>query len=195
MIYISAGHHEGAQGASWHGHTEWLEAVKWRDLLCSMINDVAVPVPTGLLRDKVKFINQHGDAELAVEIHFNSAKVNGVHVGKGSETLHHPSSKMGKQAAQIIQDGLAQVFPPSRGIKAGWHRQDRPGVVDYHGDVDGDERIVYFLRKTVAPAVILEPEFIHNIQVIRDEREVGCEVIATALLEYLDVSDGAGVTF
>ena len=35
---------------------------------------------------------------------------------------------------------LAEIFPPSRGIKEGWYRQDFPGRVDYDGDVEGDEK-------------------------------------------------------
>ena len=39
---------------------------------------------------------------------------------------------------------------------------DRPGVVDYPGDVDGDENKDAFLALTNCPAVITEAYFLDN---------------------------------
>ena len=188
MILISAGHHEAAQGAKWLGHTEWPEACLWRDTIIELIPDVAHPVPTGLLRDKVKFINTAGPAA-AIEIHFNSAKVGGQHVGNGCETLIYPGSHRGRMLAEHVQDAMAALFQPSRGIKEGWYRQDRPGVVDYQGDVEGDEKIDYILRKTTCPTIIIEPEFIHHFQSIQEKRKKACTAIANAILNYIEDID------
>jgi len=188
MILISAGHHEAAQGAKWHGHTEWPEACIWRDMIIELIPDVAHPVPSNKLRDKVEFIN-YAEPAGAIEIHFNSAKVGGKHVGNGCETLIYPGSHRGMMLAEHVQAAMVNIFPPNRHIKEGWHRMDRPGVVDYQGDVDGDEKIDYFLRSTTCPAIIIEPEFIHHIQLIQEKRKAACAAIATAILNFLEDMD------
>ena len=63
---------------------------------------------------------------------------------------------------------------------------DYPGRVDYEGDVDGDEKMDYFLRKTHCPAVIIEPEFIHLWGNIQRNRAAACVGMATALNMLLD---------
>jgi hypothetical protein len=186
MLYISAGHHKGAQGAQWNGYTEWKEAVLWRDAIVAAIGpEKAMAVPDGTLRAKVAFINA-GSPRAAIEIHFNSAIVDGEHVGAGAECLYYPGSLAGGLLATALQDELVRLFRPDRGTKAGWHRQDRPGVVDYQGDVDGDEVLIYFLRKTSCPAVVLEPEFIHHIEKIRRHRDAACQAIAGAMISTFD---------
>ena len=189
VILISAGHHKGAQGASWNHRTEWPQAVMWQDLLVTYLGDIGEKVPTGLLRDKVEYINAALPVA-AIEIHFNSAKVNGKHVGKGCETLYYPGSANGKELASYVQAAMVPDFLPDRGIKAGWYRMDAPGVVDYDGDVDGDEKIDYFLRKTHCPAIIIEPDFIHRYDLIEHNRAHCCMAIAkqlTLLLEHWGV--------
>jgi hypothetical protein len=183
MIFLSAGHHVGAQGARWNGFTEWMEARQWVHTIHQMIpTGRSIVVPSGLLRQKVDFINSKAkDDDIAIEVHFNSAVVNGRHVGTGCETLYYPGSVKGRKVSEAIQNALVPVFPPDRGVKEGWFRMDRPGTVDYDGDVDGDEKIDYFLEKTVCPAVILEPEFIHHTPLLMDNRQAGCVAIAGAL--------------
>jgi hypothetical protein len=183
MILISAGHHEAAQGAQFKGCTEWKEAVKWKDLIIETIGaHKSHGVPSGTLSEKVKFINER-HPWMAVEIHFNAAvDSTGKNIGRGCETLYHPGSVKGKIIAEEVQGFLHQLFPPDRGAKEGWYKMDRPGQVDYPGDVDGDETIDYFLRKTSCPAVIIEPEFIHHTISYQHKRTHGCELIAAALL-------------
>ena len=139
-------------------------------------------VPSGRLKKKVKWINKH-NADLAVEIHFNAC---GGCKAKGSETLYYPYSTRGKKVAEIIQKYLGDVCPPSRGVKEGWWGMDRPGIEDYPGDVDGDEKPDFFLKYTNCPAVIVEPEFIHNVSVIEERREYGSYVLAAAIAEAAD---------
>ena len=55
---------------------------------------------------------------------------------------------------------------------------DRPGHSDYPGDLDGDEVVDYFLRKTNCPAVILEPYFIHETARIEANASIVCAVMA-----------------
>ena len=185
MILVSAGHHAAAQGARAHGRTEWPEAMRWQEDILHTLGHRAGPVPTGLMRDKVKFINQSGP-DLAIEIHFNSAKVGGKHVGRGSETLYKPGNDRSKHAATIIQAYLGDVFPPNRGAKEGWYRMDRPGVTDYQGDVEGDEKIDYFLRETNCPSIIIEPEFIHRHDVIDAGMGRGCLAITNACMTIIE---------
>lgn len=180
MILISAGHHPLARGACYDGFCEYDEALKWRDEIISILGDQAVAVPTGTLPQKVKWINAL-DANIAIEIHFNSAIINGTHVGRGCETLYYPGSKKGKDLARTIQHAIAPIHFPDRGIKEGWYRMDKPGIVDYDGDVEGDEKPDYFLRKTNCTAIIIEPEFIHYKIEIPHKRKGTCESIAEAL--------------
>jgi hypothetical protein len=138
-------------------------------------------VEHGRLPDKVRQINQ-ADCDLAIEIHFNAAaNVN----AKGAETLYFPGSNKGLQAAQFIQLPMAEAMETkSRGCKPGWYRMDRPGVVDFYGDEDGDEMPDYFLRATNCTALILEPEFLSQIEYIRLRRSACCFAIAKAIMNY-----------
>lgn len=137
-------------------------------------------VPTGSLTSKVNFINSK-DAVVAAEIHFNSNVR-----AKGSETLYAPGSEKGKELALAIQEQFKArgIFQPDRGAKEGWYRLDRPKVIDYKGDVEGDEVINYFLRATYCPSVIVEPEFISNRETIDKWFFEGCDAIAQALLDF-----------
>lgn len=184
MIILSAGHYPSKPGAcNDNGTCEHELATEWvayiKDLIETYI-DVEV-TPTGSLTNKVAFINSFKECKIAVEIHFNS-NVN----AKGSETLYHPTSKNGKQLAEMIQDEFegANIYQPNRGIKEGWYRMDRPNIVDYAGDVEGDETIDYFLRKTRPIAVIVEPDFISQLDRINDDTELGCRAIADAIIKF-----------
>ncbi len=180
LFALSAGHHPKAKGAQYNGFNEHDEAVLWVDELAMQLGSDALIVPTGLLREKVAFINSH-NCDAAIEVHFNSAIIDGKPVGRGCETLYYPKSSKGKHLAQIIQRSIAPMYFPNRGIKEGWYRMDVPGRVDYHGDVEGDEKPDYFLAKTKCPAVIIEPDFVHNSGAIRKHRKAACEAIANAL--------------
>lgn len=178
MILLSAGHNPASKGASYKGFNEYDEAVLWVAILAPLLN--AVVVPTGSLRSKINFINERR-AKLAIEIHFNSAlgKV------KGSETLYCPGSREGFRAAVLVQNSLSSLMPPNRGAKEGWYRMDSPDVVDYPGDIKGDENLDAFLSQTRWPAIIIEPEFIQNKCTIQCNREICCELIAEAVTEFL----------
>lgn len=184
MIHISAGHHHRKQGANFNGVTEYSLTVKWADMIFELLgSENAVRVPNGFLRDKVDFINKH-NASLAVEIHFNSAKLwkdwnkNGhidegemVNVGRGSETLYYPGSQKGLEAATLVQDALSKVYPPDRGAKPGYYQMNPKRGPDY------------FLAKTRCTSLIVEPEFIDNLEIIGAKFEEACYAIAKTLLE------------
>lgn len=202
MILLSAGHTPEAPGACAGSFCEHAEAMEWvKRIAWQLRHDMEVQViPSAPLaiykRDangktvkdengrpiviggKVLEINDahaRRPAHLAVEIHFNSAPG---HAGKGSETLYCPGSVKGKRAADIVQRRLGATMLPDRGVKEGWYRMDRPDHVDYVGDVDGDEKIDYFLKATDPIALIVEPEFIHNRQMIHAYRDLACVEIA-----------------
>lgn len=180
LILLSAGHHPLARGASFGDFNEYDEAREWVDALVANMSDRAavLRVPTGPLTEKVKWIND-SNASLAIEIHFNSDPG---HKGMGSETLYCPGSAKGKQLAEEIQQELGAIFHPSRGAKEGWYRMDKPGHEDYPGDIDGDEMPDYFLKYTNCPAILIEPEFIHNKTVIQGYREWACARLADVLI-------------
>jgi hypothetical protein len=203
MIILSAGHFPADPGACYpHDNPHWCEhaeAEEWVNRIAPLVRQqmkVGV-VPTGplaiwsppgrysrtLVGGKVFWINEQcrrNDVKLAVELHFNSDTSKRQ---RGCETLYCPGSAKGEVAAQIVQGAMAGLFPPSRGAKEGWHRMDHPGHVDYPGDVDGDEKIDFFLKATHCTALIIEPEFIYNRQTIESNRRAACEVIAAALIE------------
>jgi len=183
MILVSAGHHETAQGASYGGITEFDLTVQWADRIALLLGDQGLRVPNGVLKDKIEFINSN-DVDLAVEIHFNSAKLwkdwnkNGhiddgemVNVGRGSETLYYPGSTKGKIAAEIMQQALGHVFKPDRGAKEGYYQMNPAKKADY------------FLRRTKCTSLIIEPEFIDNQIALNEKFDIGCTMIAATLLE------------
>lgn len=169
-IALSAGHNPVKKGACYLNFCEYDEAVLWVELIAEHLGNHAYIVPTGKLKDKVKAINER-DCVLAVEIHFNSA-VNSVgkHVGKGSETLYCPGSERGEYAANAVQEVLAPTLFRDRGIKEGWYQMNKNKGPDY------------FLAKTNCPAIILEPDFIHRVRHITNNRELACKAIASALM-------------
>lgn len=186
MILISAGHNKRRQGATYKAVTEFILSDKWADLITIFVGDKAVRVPNGTLRDKVKFINET-ESDIAIEIHFNSAKkwkdLNNdgivddaelIAIGRGSETLYMPNSVNGKRAAIIMQSNLGHLMQPDRGAKEGWYQMNPSKGADY------------FLRKTNCTALIIEPEFIHNIKKINQNMKAACTVIASALLEIIE---------
>ena len=183
MILIGAGHYPESPGAcfpvdnrSWCEHAE---AVRWVTAIAHHLHllEPVVIYPTGLLPRKVAFINEQTPT-LAVEIHFNSDPSGR---GHGSETLYCPDSGKGRVIANIVQGALGSLLPPNRGAKEGWYKMDKPGHLDYPGDVEGDEKPDYFLKNTICPALIIEPAFIHDRAVIEANRDMVCEVLAGSI--------------
>jgi len=179
-IAVSAGHYAAAQGAAYQDLTEWAEAKKWQALILQHLGPAGIAVSHTNLSRKIAEINQQA-LNCAVEIHFNS---DGKRAGRGSETLFSPYSRRGQSLADSVQKIISPICTPNRGIKAGWYRMDKPGHVDYAGDVEGDEVVDAFLQKTKCPAIIVEPFFIHEASKIEANREVVCELIAQALIEW-----------
>jgi N-acetylmuramoyl-L-alanine amidase len=187
-VAVSAGHHPGAKGASYQGATEYDEAIKWQAEIVDYLNTKVIDrflhirahlIGTGKLPSKVAEINAIKKCDLAIEIHFNGASDPNIN---GSEVLYYPGSEKGLEVSRAIYRFLkGAMMNRSRGIKEGWYKMDRPGSVDFDGDVDGDEVIDYFLRKTVCPSVILEPEFIGQIDNIRARQAEGCRAICNGV--------------
>lgn len=193
MIFISAGHHESSPGATYGKYSEYFFTVQYADIIAELIGDRGVRVPNGTLKEKVTFINDaimnanDRSANIAVEIHFNSAKLwidqnaNGViddgemvNVGEGSETLYYPGSKRGKICAEIVQESLARVFPPNRGAKEGWYQMNPAKGPDF------------FLAKSKCTALIIEPEFIDNTKIIINNMDIASSVIADSIMEAMN---------
>jgi len=183
---ISAGHNETSKGAKFEGFNEFDEASVWANKIAGHIGDDALLVPPGKLAQKVEFINEHAKDSIAIEIHFNSAKVwedlnkDGVvdpgemhNVGRGALTLHYPNSARGILLAVDMQEAMEPLYGKHwNGVMAGYFRMNPKNKVDY------------FLSKTHCPSVIIEPEFIHHKELIQKHREVACFNIAQALMEF-----------
>lgn len=193
-IVLTAGHDPAARGAAFPSagvpvFVEHEEAIVWVARIASEFTRLggdALVLPSNNLEQLVKTIHWinglNPRAEAAVEIHFNDARTaDGRQVGRGCETLIAPKSVVGKRVGDAIQAVLAQHFQPDRGCHDGWLRGDRPGVVDYPGDHDGDERLAGYLIETNCPAVIVEPDFVVNHVRIRAHRDACCIGIARAL--------------
>ncbi len=173
MLFISAGHNPKAKGATFKDFNEYDEAVLWREQIVDLLGaDKAMAVPTGTLGSKVRFINKEisyaRGPHIAIEIHFNSDPQR---AGKGSETLYYPKSRRGQQLAISMQDKLSIIFGPNRGAKEGWYQMNPAKGSDY------------FLARTNCPALIIEPEFVHNAEKIIEARVPGCTIVANSLLE------------
>lgn len=174
MIFISAGHYPSAPGAKFERFIEHDEAILWADALCAELNSESLRVPSGVLKDKVQFINERiMNNDIAVEIHFNAAlDANGVNVGRGCESLYFPGSEKGKVLAETCQAALTDLFPPSRGVKEGWYRMDPSRGPDF------------FLARTKCIAVILEPEFVHRAEIIQNNRQQAINNLAVVLKDF-----------
>ena len=187
MILISAGHHPTKAGACYEDFCEFDEAARWSKLIAENVGDeLGLLVPFGVLKDKVAFINERAHNSIAIEIHFNSAKVwedlnkDGIvdegemkNVGRGALTLHYPNSEKGIRLAIDMQDATQPLYGKHwNGVMEGYYRMNKKFGIDY------------FLAKTKCPSVIIEPEFIHHKELIQKHREVACFNIAQALVEF-----------
>ena len=179
MIFISAGHYPQRPGAGYKGFFEYDEAVLWRrDIFDAIFNRqatdnvIAFEVPTGVLREKIDYINHRtDDHSIAIEIHFNAAvDSSGNNIGKGHESLYFPGSDKSKHLAKQVNEALSDYFKPDRGVKEGWYRMDKRNGPDY------------FLERTSCPSAIIEPEFIQHRESIREHRREACDLIAAVLL-------------
>lgn len=182
-IAISAGHNPQAPGAAFGALTEHAAALDWCAALKAALTEYGYDVfevPTGGLTAKVGAINAE-KCDAALEVHFNSDPG---HAGRGCETLYMPGSPSAERFARCVQTQLATVIQPDRGAKEGWYRMDRPGHVDFPGDVDGDEVVDAFLRLTHCPAIIVEPCFIHEAAVLA-LRGPACNEIARGIAEFV----------
>lgn len=175
MLLVSAGHHPSKPGACYKSFCEHDEAVRWVDEICDQLGEQrCVKVPPGVLRDKVRFINNRHPVA-AVEIHFNSAvDSEGNHVGSGALCLHYPGSQTGMSLATRIQQGLEPIFGRHwNGVMEGWYRMDPKFGPDF------------FLARISCPSVIIEPEFIHHKELLQGNRYQACFAIAQSLLEFM----------
>lgn len=171
MLFLSAGHHPRAPGASWLGFVEHTEALLWVQELSRHLPS-AVVVPAGELGAKVRWINARASTtDLAVEIHFNASPRN---AGQGSETLYCPGSTTGLLIGRDIQSQLARHFAPDRGLKPGFYQADK------------SKGPLYFLKATKCPSLILEPEFIYHAERIRSLRASCCAALANSLRRFAD---------
>ena len=185
-VGLSYAHSPTSPGACHERQCEHTFSRMWTKKLLALLAakgiDVFLSVQHSLTK-KVDEINAAG-CDLALEIHFNACGGCGA---SGCETLHYPDSEVGEHYATIMQKAVCKAMGNKyRGVKAGWYKMDRPGVIDFYGDEDGDEKPDYFLRKTNCPALILEPEFIEFDDVIVDRLLSGVSAIVEAIEEIQD---------
>ena len=181
-VGLSFAHNPKSPGACMGMVCEYSLSRQWTKRLAMELRDRGIGYflsnGTSLRHDKVPEINAAG-CDLAIEIHFNACGDCGA---SGSETLYHPGSDLGEMFASIMQDYVCNAMGnKNRGIKEGWYQMDRPGVVDFYGDEDGDEKPDYFLKATNCPALILEPEFIEKYSNSKDLMLTGVRSIADAI--------------
>ena len=174
-IVLSAGHYPARSGSmndngvsEYELTKEWVATVKAAIHSIDPLFGVIVPPPTGLT-EKVKFINDT-TASLCCEIHFNSNNPK----AEGVETLYYPSTKS-KELATVLHNRYApNMHNTDRGIKIGYYQQNPHKGVNY------------FLAKTRMTSVMLEPEFISNLDNIYKCKDFACFSIAYGLLEYVN---------
>lgn len=172
-ILLSAGHMPNDPGAcSDSGKCEFEIANKWIHNIHYLILpfvDVGF-VHRGTLNEKVDQINADPNVKVAIELHFNS----NIKGAKGGETLYYPGSKQGKELAESIQYEFEnnRLFLPNRGAKEGYYQQDKT------------KPVLYFLRGTKCVSVVIEPQFISNIEDIENNESDGCRAIADGILKF-----------
>lgn len=171
MILLSAGHFPEKPGACFESFCEFDEADRWVNRIIELVNDHRViRVPPTPLKGKVAFINAR-ESQLAIELHFNSAvNAAGEHIGSGACVLHHPNSSNGISFAELFFGVVEPIFGKHwNGVMPGWYRMDEKFGPDF------------FLDRTRCPAIIIEPEFIHNKETILKYREVTCHNLAQTI--------------
>ena len=177
MIILSAGHNPKQPGACNDEFCEHEIATRWIQKIHDRIEDIYPVdiVPTGSLSKKVGWINKKKNVDLALELHFNSNIP-----AMGCEALYYPGSAKGRILAETLCNGFEKrnLLQPNRGAKEGYYQMDRSKPIDY------------FLRKTKATAVILEPDFIYQKQRILEAEEEACYTIADLLLDYISTTLG-----
>lgn len=118
------------------------------------------------VQEEVREANKSG-AKIAVSFHTNAGK------GDGSETFYYESSTSGKTLAYLCEKYVKELGQNSRGVKA--------------------TSSLYFLRKTIMPAVLCECAFIDNdvdnniIDTVTEQKKFGV-AYAKGILEYLGVA-------
>ena len=171
MIFLSIGHYADEPGACFGDFCEHEEAAAWVAHIayrCQQNGHDVLIVPSGKLTDKVSYINDRTvEGDLAVEMHFNS---DAQQAGHGALTLYYPGSVKGKVMAQRVQAAMEPLMGRHwDGAMPGYYRMDPRNKPDY------------FLRATDCTALILEPAFIHDRQLIESKRRDACIAIADAL--------------
>jgi len=188
IVTLSIAHFPAKSGAGFNGIHEHEVSEVWTKNLRNQLELLGISVaiaPIGGLRNKVNYVNEH-DSDVAIEIHFNGAASRNV---SGVETLYCPNSVKGKAFATTVHALYApEMHCKDRGIKEGWYKMDRPDFEDYPGDKEGDEIADYFLRKTACPALILEPEFISQLNNIWKYEDSACVAIAEGVKQYLEAT-------
>jgi N-acetylmuramoyl-L-alanine amidase len=128
------------------------------------------------LENKIEWINNRAsEFDLVIELHFNAAYRE---KASGTETWYW--SKKGKIFADIFQTCMLEMGGEDRGIKHGAYWRLIKGKKVWY--------TLAFLRRTIPPAIILEPLFLTNLeeaaQIRRDAfRETLVEKIIQALLQ------------
>jgi N-acetylmuramoyl-L-alanine amidase len=152
-VAISIGHYPESPGAkSASGKDEHALVAPVAGFLIRYLHEAGVEahlVPTGRLGAKVDWVNRGSGVafDLALELHGNADPDEDGHgspVADGCETLYCTGSVSGERYAESIQSVMARrLGARDRGAKAARF---------------------YWLRKTVCPAVIVEPVFIDSAQ-------------------------------
>ncbi len=151
----------------------WTEhglAVQWVSTIKNFLEDYTnvVVVPEGILEEKSSWLaQQESKVDIVVEVRFGDA---GLGKARGSETLYHPDSHIGKIAALCVQGGLGYILQPNLGIREGWVKTATGKVVDE------------FLCIVAPIVLVVIPEFIHNAMTISKFRNIGGRLLAEGLL-------------
>jgi len=157
-IAICPGHYPDSPGAKSHWHfrgidyimNEHTEALKVIEYLYYNLRDksfMTVEIFNGTLEKKVEGINKY-HPHLALEVHFNSHADSDAH---GCEVLHSGTAKS-IDIAERIQRRLVEILK----------REDRGTKVGYY-EGNTEKGMLYYLKKTKCPAIIIEPLFLSNL--------------------------------
>lgn len=147
-IAIDAGHNPPIDwGAEYNEYIEYIfnrrVATEVQGLLYRKKYEV-LPF-SGTLKNKVELINTW-NADIALEIHHNAN--NNIHI-KGSEVLYYPGSSESKQLAELLIQSISWSYLCH-------------GIFEGYFERNPKSDILYFLKYTNMPAIIVECLYLTN---------------------------------
>lgn len=139
----------GDQKSECNEHELCSDIVEMVEYLLSTTSIRVIRVPGAGITQKAKTVNEWGDAnDFFAEFHLNASSDPTIH---GTMTLYHPNSEKGRTFGRFVHDWVVKgLGTDNLGLRKGYFQLNRK------------KPVLGILRKTIMPALVLEPEFLSN---------------------------------